>query len=70
MVTAIGLRLEPGQNADQVVHALQDHFSQGQKLLVRANSTLRQDVLQVFDRTFAITVALRLLATLVAFAGC
>ena len=68
-VTAIGLRLQPGQNADQVVHALQDHFSQGQKLLVRANSTLRQDVLQIFDRTFAITVALRLLATLVAFAG-
>jgi len=69
VVTAIGLRLEPGQNADSVVHALQDHFSQGQKLLVRANSTLRQDVLQIFDRTFAITVALRLLATLVAFVG-
>ena len=68
-VTAIGLRLLPGQNADQVVRTLQDRFSQGQKLLVRANSTLRQDVLQIFDRTFAITVALRLLATLVAFAG-
>ncbi len=69
VVTAVGLRLQPGQNADQVVHALQDRFSQGQKLLVRANSTLRQDVMQIFDRTFAITVALRLLATLVAFAG-
>jgi putative ABC transport system permease protein len=68
-VTAIGLRLLPGQNADQVVQALQDRFSQGQKLLVRANSTLRQDVMQIFDRTFAITVALRLLATLVAFVG-
>jgi putative ABC transport system permease protein len=68
-VTAVGLRLQPGQNADQMVHVLQDRFSQGQKLLVRANSTLRQDVLQIFDRTFAITVALRLLATLVAFAG-
>lgn len=68
-VTAIGLRLEPGQNVDQVVQALQDHFGQGQKLLVRANSTLRQDVLAIFDRTFAITVALRLLATLVAFVG-
>ena len=69
VVTAIGLRLLPGQNADQVVRGLQDRFSQGQKLLVRANSTLRQDVMQIFDRTFAITVALRLLATLVAFAG-
>jgi putative ABC transport system permease protein len=69
VVTAVGLRLQPGQNADQVVRALQDRFSQGQKLLVRANSTLRQDVMQIFDRTFAITVALRLLATLVAFAG-
>ncbi len=68
-ITAIGLRLEPGTNADEVVRDLQDTLSQDQQLLIRANSTLRQDVLMVFDRTFAITVALRMLATVVAFIG-
>jgi putative ABC transport system permease protein len=68
-ITAIGVRLEPGQNADQVVRTMQDQLSQKQQLLIRANSTLRRDVLTIFDRTFAITVALRLLATVVAFVG-
>jgi putative ABC transport system permease protein len=68
-VTAIGLRLPPGQDADAVTRALQDGLKGGQSLLIRANSTLRQDVMNVFDRTFAITIALRFLATLVAFIG-
>jgi putative ABC transport system permease protein len=38
-------------------------------LLVRPNRELRNEVLEVFDRTFAITGALQLLATLVAFIG-
>jgi len=69
VITAIGVRLEPGQNADQVVRTMEDQLSQQQQLLIRANSTLRRDVLTIFDRTFAITVALRLLATVVAFIG-
>jgi putative ABC transport system permease protein len=40
-----------------------------QKLLVRPNQALREEVLIVFDRTFAITGALQLLATIVAFIG-
>jgi putative ABC transport system permease protein len=68
-VTAIGLRLSPGTDADALVRELQDHLSKDQQLLIRANSTLRSDVMMVFDRTFAITVALRLLATVVAFIG-
>ena len=38
-------------------------------LLVQDNAGLRSGALEVFDRTFAITVALRLLTTLVAFIG-
>ncbi len=68
-ITAIGLRLTAGMNADELVKAMQDTLSGDQQLVIRANSTLRQDVLTVFDRTFAITVALRLLATVVAFIG-
>jgi len=68
-VTAVGLRLQPGQDADVVTRDLQDGLGNGQSLLIRPNQNLRADVLEVFDRTFAITVALRMLATVVAFIG-
>jgi len=68
-ITAIALRLAPGAKVDQVVHDLQDNLNSTQNLLIRPNQTLRQEVLIVFDRTFAITGALQLLATIVAFIG-
>ncbi len=68
-LTALALRLEPGVSPDQITRELQDHFQGQQQLLIRPNQALRQDVMVIFDRTFAITVALRLLATLVAFIG-
>ncbi len=48
---------------------LQDGLRGGQRLSVRSNRTLRQEALAVFDRTFAITAAMQLLATTVAFIG-
>jgi putative ABC transport system permease protein len=68
-VTAMSLRLPPGANADAVSQQLQDALSSKQQLIIRPNQALRQDVMAVFDRTFAITAALRILATLVAFVG-
>ncbi len=68
-LTAIALRLAPGYDPDQVANGLQSALSPIQKLLVRPNQALRQEVLVVFDRTFAITGALQLLATIVAFIG-
>lgn len=68
-LTALGLRLSPGQDADVVAKALGEQLNPIQQLLIRPNLELRRDVLEVFDRTFAITVALRLLATVVAFIG-
>jgi putative ABC transport system permease protein len=68
-LTALALRLAPGVNADEVARGLQDRLAGQQELLIRPNQKLRQDVLEVFDRTFAITVALRMLATGVAFVG-
>lgn len=68
-ITAASLRLSPGTEADRVVRALQDELAGVQDLVIRANRTLRNDVLEVFDRTFAITGALQLLATVVAFIG-
>lgn len=68
-VTSVGLRLASGIDADQVVRDLQDALASEQQLVIRANRTLRRDVLMVFDRTFTITVALRIQATVVAFIG-
>ncbi|NMC78058.1 MAG: ABC transporter permease, partial [Chloroflexi bacterium] len=68
-VTAINLRLAPGADADQVTRSLQDGLHTSQRLVVRPNRVLRQEVLAVFDRTFAITTALQILATVVAFIG-
>ena len=68
-LSALSLRLQPGVSADQVARELQDRLAGQQQLLIRPNQALRKDVLEVFDRTFAITVALRMLATIVAFIG-
>jgi putative ABC transport system permease protein len=68
-LTALALRLAAEVNPDQTVTELQDAFAGQQSLLIRSNQALRQEVLVVFDRTFAITGALQLLATGVAFIG-
>ncbi len=68
-VTAIGLRLKQGVNPDVTARNIRENIQTNQNLLVRANASLREDVMEVFDRTFAITAALRILATLVAVIG-
>lgn len=68
-LTALSLRLEPGADAYAVAQGLRERLAETQQLLIRPNETLRSDVLEVFDRTFAITIALRVLATGVAFIG-
>lgn len=68
-ITSIAVYLAPGSDVNQTAHALQNALSPIQGLLVRPNQVLRQEVLAVFDRTFAITGALQLLATVVAFIG-
>ena len=68
-ITALALRLAPGVDADQITRQLQDALANVQSLIVQPNQALRDEALVVFDRTFAITGALQLLATLVAFIG-
>ncbi|MDR3576234.1 MAG: FtsX-like permease family protein [Anaerolineaceae bacterium] len=68
-VTAIGIRLPPGTNPDKITQDLQNGLESQQQLIIESNLTLRNEVLKVFDRTFAITAALRILATVVAFIG-
>jgi putative ABC transport system permease protein len=63
------VRLQPGVDADAVARDLGDALAHLQRLFVRPNQALRDDALIVFDRTFAITGALQILATAVAFMG-
>lgn len=68
-ITAAALRLAPGVDATEFSRKLEASFAGRQQLLARPNSELRRDVLDIFDRTFAITSALQVLAMLVAFIG-
>ena len=68
-VAAAAIILEPGVDAQSSAESLKVQLAGIQSLLVRPNQVLREDALDVFDRTFAITGALQLMTTIVAFVG-
>ncbi|MCC9076815.1 FtsX-like permease family protein [Litorilinea aerophila] len=68
--SAVALFVAPGVDVDAKVAELRGALAaEGTALLVRSNRGTRENALEIFDRTFSITVALQLLATLVAFIG-
>jgi len=67
-LTSVGIILDDTADPDLVIDALQAELAD-YDLIVQDNESLRNGALEVFDRTFAITIALRLLATVVAFIG-
>ena len=68
-ITAAALVLEPDSDVEAITKGLQSELAGVQNLLVRPNQALRGDTLDIFDRTFAITGALQLMTTVVAFVG-
>jgi len=68
-VTALALELLPNADLEAVLNTLQSDTLVGTGLEAQSNRDLRAGVMRIFDRTFSITVALRLLATIVAFIG-
>ncbi|MEM8546110.1 MAG: ABC transporter permease, partial [Cyanobacteria bacterium P01_H01_bin.119] len=68
-IASLGLFVKPGIDIDGVVARLRETFRGRQDLVAQSNRNLRQGSLEIFDRTFAITGALRLLAIVVAFIG-
>lgn len=68
-ISAAALILEPGVDARSLAESLKIQLAAEQSLLIRANQDLRATTLEVFDRTFAITGALQLMTTVVAFIG-
>jgi putative ABC transport system permease protein len=68
-VSSIGIFLEDGAQADEVVAGLQQTLAGREDVVVQSNAGVRGNAMDIFDRTFAITAALQLLATVVAFIG-
>jgi putative ABC transport system permease protein len=68
-ISAAGLFVQEGADVGEVAAEIRVALAGRAELVVRSNRGMRQDALEVFDRTFAITVALQLLAAIVAFIG-
>lgn len=68
-LSALAVFVQPGHPPEQVMTTLRQHLGPRFPLLIQSNQHLRASALEIFDRTFAITSALRLLAILVAFMG-
>jgi putative ABC transport system permease protein len=68
-LTTMALILEPGSDRQAVMDRLRSATAPVQPLNIRSNHRLAEISLVVFDRTFAITQVLRLLALIVAFVG-
>jgi putative ABC transport system permease protein len=68
-VTNLAVFIEDDADLNTVLDAIRAEALIGTELIAQANRALRDNVFVVFERTFAITAALRLLATIVAFIG-
>lgn len=67
-ISSLALFLEQGAVPDDVAAQVREELA-GTGLQVQQNQAVREQALRIFDRTFAITSALRLLAVVVAFVG-
>ena len=69
-VSSIGLTLSPGTDVKNTLTTLRPILANyPNELLMRSNTDIKQQSLEIFDRTFAITHILRLLTIGVAFIG-
>ncbi len=68
-ITSMGVFLEPGASPAAIIDTLQTQTLVGYDLQIQSYASLRSGVFSVFDRAFSITVALQVLATVVAFIG-
>lgn len=68
-ISTAGIFVEPGYAPEEVAAELTTAFQGRPEVVVTVNEAVRNEALAIFDRTFAITTALRLLAALVAFIG-
>ncbi|MCI0796864.1 MAG: ABC transporter permease, partial [Chloroflexi bacterium] len=68
-VSSLSIYASPGIEVADLIETLQQAAGDQQELRIRSNADLREASLQVFDRSFAITSVMRVLAIIVAFVG-
>ena len=68
-VNGLALFAVPGADADVITADLRARLAKFPAIQVNPSAALRQDAFAVFDRTFAITAAMQLITTIVAFIG-
>ena len=69
LVNGLALFLTPNADIDSVTANLRARLTDFPTVQVNPNAALRKEAMTVFDRTFAITAAMQLITTLVAFIG-
>jgi putative ABC transport system permease protein len=68
-ISALGIYASDPRRIDALIEALRRAAGPAEHVFIRSNRALREASLEVFDRTFAVTAVLRLLAMVVAFVG-
>lgn len=68
-ISSLALYAAPGEDVDALVGRLREAAAGEGELVIGSSRALREGTLAIFDRTFAITAVLQLLATVVAFIG-
>jgi putative ABC transport system permease protein len=68
-INGLALFLDPEVDADPVIADLRARLAGNPGIQVNPSGALREEAMVVFDRTFAITAAMQLVTTLVAFIG-
>lgn len=68
-INGLALFLDPDMDADQVTADLRSGLAHIPGIQVNPSGALREEAMLVFDRTFAITAAMQLVTTIVAFIG-
>jgi putative ABC transport system permease protein len=68
-VNGLALFAVPGADVDAITADLRAQLANFPAIQVNPSAVLRQDAFAVFDRTFAITAAMQLITTIVAFIG-
>jgi len=68
-LNGVSLMLNPSADVDSVTADLRGQLIGFERIQVNPSGALRDDAIKIFDRTFAITTAMQLVTTLVAFIG-
>ncbi|HBQ59297.1 MAG TPA: ABC transporter permease, partial [Balneolaceae bacterium] len=68
-ISGLALYAKEGVDVDTLVERLRERSAGMQEVFIRSNRGLREASIEIFDRTFTVTVVLRMLAILVAFMG-